>query len=185
MVRRRKRSKKWIFWLFFLILLIAAGYVCYAVWDGYFNNKKEETTTEEEKKDEGNEIRVEENEEDEKGEEGEEIVQKEEVVQYDGENPNNSGGITGVVTYAGVSGNKLMIRMNIDQYLSGGECDLRLIEDGDEIYNDVVGLESSAATTTCMGFDIPVAAIGGGSFQIIIDVNSGGKNGTITGEVSI
>ena len=184
MVRRRKRSKKWIFWLFFLVLLIAAGYVCYAVWDGYFNDDKEEVTHEEEKKDEEDEVKIEEKVESE-SEGSETIVQKEEVVQYDGENPNNSGEITGVVTYAGVAGDKLMIRMNIDQYLSGGECALRLIEYGDEVYSDVAGLDSSASTTTCMGFDIPVAAIGGGSFQIIIDVNSGGKNGTITGEVSI
>ena len=97
--RRRKRSKKWISWLIILVLLIVAGVMVYLVWDNYFNddkNKPEEPqaevvdkTTEEEVKQEGAEqVRVE----------------KEEVVQYEGENPNNATDLTGVVTYAGLVG---------------------------------------------------------------------------------
>ena len=35
------------------------------------------------------------------------------------------------ISYAGVNGDKLMIRVNINQYLSGGNCSLRLLYEND------------------------------------------------------
>ncbi|MBQ3474283.1 hypothetical protein IJH24_02550 [Candidatus Saccharibacteria bacterium] len=178
MAKRRRRSKKWISWLFLLMLLIAAIAVCSMVFKSYFGNEKEEPESELEVKKETKE------DEDEEPEE-QEVVEKEEVVQYDGEDPNNSEEITGVITYAGVSGDSLMIRVNIDQYLSNGQCSLKINEYGTEIYNDSALLVNSASTMTCEGFDVPIPAIGGGDFEIIINVDADGKSGTITGEVSV
>lgn len=185
MAKRRRRSKKWISWLIILILLIAAIVVCSMVYKDYFSDDKEKETDSkvEEKKEKG-----EEREEEDKSEEGseeQEVVRKEEVPQYDGEDPNNSEGITGAITYAGVSGSVLMIRVNVDQYLSGGSCNLRINEYGGEIYSDSASLISSASTMTCEGFDVPVSAIGGGNFEIFVDVNADGKSGTIKGEANI
>ena len=45
MVKRRKRSKKWISWLIILVLLIGAGVVCYMVWNSYFRDKTEPETS--------------------------------------------------------------------------------------------------------------------------------------------
>ena len=182
MAKRRRRSKKWISWLFFLVLLIVAGIVCYLVYDNYFNDDKKEPEkveteiVEDEKKDD---------EEKTDEEEEQEIVKKEEVPQYDGEDPNESEAITGAITYAGVSGSNLMIRVNIDQYLSGGTCNLSIKEYGTVIYSDSAALINSASTTTCEGFDVATAITGGGNFEIIIDVNADGKSGTITGEANV
>lgn len=182
MARRRKRSKKWISTVFILILLVAAGVVIYLVWDNYFNDKKEEPKTDETVVvDDGLKPT-----ESESKPEVQEVEQKEEVVQYDGENPNNGGELTGVVTYAGVSGGKLMIRVNINQYLSGGSCNLRLLSsDGSVAYDDVAGITDSASTSTCEGFDVSTAGLAGGSYEIVIDLISGGKTGTINGEVGL
>lgn len=179
--RRRKRSKKWISWLIILVLLIVAGVMVYLVWDNYFNddkNKPEEPqaevvdkTTEEEVKQEG----------------AEQVkVEKEEVVQYEGENPNNATDLTGVVTYAGLVGDKLTIRVNINQYLSGGSCALRLLyEDDINVYSETVNIVNSASTSTCEGFDVPSAGRASGKYLIVIDLTSDGKSGVISGEVNL
>ena len=184
MTKRRRRSKKWVYWLVFLVLFVAACYICYAVWDSYFNDnkKRNDETTSDVKEEERNEEK-----EDEKKENEEESdpYKKEEVIQYDGDNPNESDKITGVVTYAGVLNNMLAIRVNIDQYLGSGECALRLDEGGVNIYNDSANVVNLASTSTCEGFDIPIDLIGGGNFQIVIDVTADGRSGTITGEASI
>ncbi|MBR3176100.1 PLDc_N domain-containing protein [Candidatus Saccharibacteria bacterium] len=190
MARRRRRSKKWVSWLIILILLVAAGVVVYLVWDNYFNDRNDdgvegrlsdvERVVRKEDKKEKNDEKVEE----EKNDDGENVDNKK-VVQYEGEDPNKAEELSGVVTYAGVLGNDLMIRVNIDQYLSGGSCGLSLIRDDVVQYSNVVNVVDSAATATCEGFNVPIAEIGSGSYQIIIKITSGEKVGVIRGEVNV
>lgn len=181
MARRRKRSKKWISTLFILILLVAACVIVYLVWDNYFNDDKdksgvEETAISEEEKPEEETEPIEE----------QEIVEKEETIQYEGENPNSANELSGVVTYAGAVDNKLMIRVNINQYLSGGSCSLRLLFEGDvNMYGEVVEIVDSASTSTCAGFDVPLEKLSSGHYLIIINVASGDKTGVINGEVDV
>lgn len=171
---RRRKKKSWISWLIILILLIAAGVVCYFVWEGYFKEKEPEDV-------EITDTVIDDNSN--KGEE--ELPKKGEIVNYEGENPNEQSGITGVVTYAGVSGNDLMIRVNIDQYLNGGECMLLLETAGNVVYSNVASVSDSAATATCEGFNVPTSLLETGQYNITIEVESGGKKGVISGEVSI
>lgn len=110
---------------------------------------------------------------------------KEEVKQFDGGDPNNNKTITGAVTYAGVSGENLVIRVNIDQYLKGGACRLALLKGGEIVYSSVAEIIDSAATATCRGFNVPTAGLASGAISIRIDVTSGEKTGTIGGEVSL
>ena len=179
MAKRRKRSKKWISRLLFLILLVVAVVVCYFVWDGYFRDnepKKERDETPvvkqtEEKKEETSKE--------------EESVKKEEAVQYDGENPNENEGLTGAITYLGVSGNDLVVRVNIDQYLTGGSCEINVVRGGGVLHTELVPIINSAATSTCQGFNVPVSGLGAGKVQVIINMISGEKTGMVSGEVEI
>ncbi len=183
---RRKRDKNWISWLLIIILFIAAIVVCSMVYKNYFgDNKEKETESKIEPKEEKNEDKEEERKTENEPEEQGGVVKKEEIPQYDGEDPNNSEEITGAITYTGVNGDYLTIRVNIDQYLSGGECTLRVQEYGSDIYSDSAGLINSASTMTCEGFDVPILAIGGGDFKLIIEIKADGKSGTIMGEASI
>lgn len=177
---RRRRKKSWISWVIILVLLIGAGVVCYLVWENYFKDKPRE----EEKIEviEGGNVVV--KPDNEGSDEGTE-VKKEEVVKYEGENPNNREELTGVVTYAGVSGENLMIRVNIDQYLNSGECMLLLAVAGNTTYSNVAPIVSSASTATCEGFNVPVSLLESGQYSITIEVESGGKKGVISGEVAI
>ena len=174
---KRRRKKSWISWV--LILLIAAGVVCYLVWDAYFKDEAPVEVIEEDAEEELME------EQQENEEVVEEPIKKEEIVQYEGGNPNELDNITGVVTYAGVSGNDLMVRVNIDQYLNSGECMLLLSTAGNIVYSNVARVIDSASTATCEGFNVPMYLLESGHYNITVEVTSGDKKGTISGEVSL
>ena len=179
MAQKRKKTKKWISWAILLVLFVVAGVMVFLVWDSYFREKDDKADEQETEQVE----EVEEN--DEIEEEKMEVTQKQKVEQYEGDDPNEAEELSGVVTYAGVNGDKLMIRVNIDQYLDSGECKLSLSRNGTIIYNDVASVVGSASTSTCEGFDVPIGGIGSGAVNIVINVQSGGKVGAISGEANI
>ena len=156
----------------------------FLVWDNYFNDKKED------KKEEQGTEQVEKKEAAEKTETGEKdeaekAVEEKKVNQYEGDDPNEAEELSGVVTYAGVSGGNLMIRVNIDQYLESGTCNLGLRRAGANIYSAEASIVGGPATATCEGFDIPVEGLGSGNTMIVIYLNGSGKTGEITGEVTL
>ncbi len=178
---KRKRSKKWVSWLIIFVLLVASCIVAYLVWDNYFNDKKnderdepETSEVEEEKIEEVEYIDEEGDEEDDK-----------KVKQYEGEDPNKAEELSGVITYAGLVDDTVMIRVNIDQYLGNGTCTLSLMDGGSVVYEDTANISSSASTSTCEGFNVSASRLSGGSYSIIIKLESEGKIGTIKGEVSV
>lgn len=191
MAKRRKNRKKWIFWLILLVLLVAAGVVAFLVWNNYFRNKADVNRTEdkmeivEKKEDNKDTSNTEMSNGDNKEyrDEAEKAVEEKKVVPYEGEDPNVNKELTGVVTYAGVNGDALMIRVNIDQYLDSGVCELSL--QGSGMYSDTANIVGSASTATCEGFNVPMGELGPGAYQIVIRVSSGDKSGTIRGTVDI
>lgn len=183
--KRRRKNKNILSVLFFLLLIVAAGCICYLVWDNYFRDKSsnEPNPAATQQIDDKSVVKDGKGGEEEKSEP--EPEKKESPVQYEGENPNNSGGITGVITYAGVSGSNLMIRVNIDQYLNGGTCNLVLKQNGNNIYTASAPVIDAASTSTCEGFNVPVSGLPQGVTDIIISVTSGNKSGDIIGSASL
>lgn len=182
--RRRRRSKRWVYWLFILLLLVAAVAVCYLVWDAYFRDKEDlqdipDSSEIEEKKEQRGEPSESE------AEFKSESVEKKKVEQYDGGNPNEAEELSGAITYAGVSGSNLMIRVNIDQYLEEGSCSLTLARSGATIYNSIASVIGGPSTSSCEGFDVPVSGLGGGKIEITIKLEANGRSGTIRGEANI
>lgn len=185
--KRRRRSKQWVSRLIILFLVVVAVMVCYLVWNAYFKDKGERqpkqgessTIVVDDKKKEEKETKKEEE------KPKEEVVEKEKIVQYDGDDPNEAGELTGVLTYAGVVNGNLMIRVNIDQYLNGGKCTLGLRREGATIYSAEAGIIDSASTATCEGFNVPVSELGQGQTVIWIFLESDGKTGEIDGEVTL
>ena len=166
---RRRRSKKWVSWLIILILLIAAGVVCYLVWNSYFNDNK---TDEQGGTEVSSEVEKEANVAN--GDEAAEDDEKK-VKQYEGDDPNNAEELSGAVTFAGVVDGRVMIRANIDQYLSDGSCKLILINGDSVAYEETTKIVSAASTATCEGFDISLNDISEGSYKIIIKIEANGK----------
>ena len=103
---------------------------------------------------------------------------------YEGADPNNSESITGSITSARFDNDKLMVRVNIDQYLSSGTCTLTL-SDGMNQLEMSARLTPVAATSSCEGFDIMNSELANCSrpLNITITLSSGDKTGTITGRV--
>lgn len=179
MVQTRKRNNNWIMWVTMLFLFVLAGVACSFVWDAFFRPKgnidSDNASEVVENVGMGFETEV----------MGSEVIEKEKVVQYDGNDPNEAEELSGTVTYAGVRGNALMIRVNIDQYLENGECSLSLVRDGSSIYDDKAKISSGPSTSTCEGFDVPTSEVGDGDVQIVITIDSGEKKGTIRGEIEL
>lgn len=181
---KQRNIGKWVGRGFLLVLLIAAGVVAYLVWDNYFNDKKEEPKKEETSKvEEVKEVETTEATEAEltNSAEGEE----KKVKQYEGEDANSFADLTGAITYAGVSGGFLRIRVNIDQYLESGTCTLALRKEGANIYSAEARIVASASTATCEGFDISADELESGNYTVVIYISSGEKNGEIDGEVKV
>lgn len=179
--KRTRKSRKWISRLFFLLLIVAACVLCYFVWDAYFRDKSPKGD-DPKQQDSSVETKTDDKKEEDKTEQKDE---KEKVPQYDGDDPNTAPGLTGAITYAGVSNGYLRIRVNIDQYLASGSCNVILTRGGTQIFSDYANIVSSASTATCEGFDIPVASLGSGSTQIKVTFSSGDRSGAVTGETSI
>jgi len=103
---------------------------------------------------------------------------------YEGEDPNKKEDLTGTITTSRVSGDNLIIRISIDQYLSSGVCKLSL-KKSDKTYEKSADISSDASTSTCEGFDIPISELENGSWTILVELDSGNKNGKIEGGVTI
>lgn len=180
---KRRNNNKWVFRLGFLMLLMIAGVICYLVWDNYFNDKKINDEKSQEQVVEGGET-IEEKQEEEQQENIQEEDEKK-TKQYEGEDPNKRNELSGSVTYAEKMDNRVVIRVNIDQYLGDGECELNLVNGNTVIYNKTVKIVSAASTATCEGFDIPASNIGAGDYTILINLSSDNKKGVIKGEIKL
>ena len=183
MAQKRKRNKKWIYWLLMLVLLTAAVVVVYLVWNSYFKDKDDGKDVQDEKV-----VQIESEDSDDKEEDEGEIidwVEKEKVEQYDGDNPNDALELSGAITFAQVVDGKLMIRINIDQYLNNGSCRLIIKRNNAEIYSNTANIIDNASTATCEGFDIDANGLGAGEAELMIELDSGSKKGMISGVVNI
>ena len=186
----RRKRKNWLKYIIVLVLAAVLLYAGFLVWKEFFREEPEvilpteesptvaPTVPEEEKpvEEDGGDAAV----------EDEGVVGKEEVVQFEGANPNKGNEITGAITRAEVSGENLVVRVNINQDLTGGECRLEALKDGSVIYTEkVVVFQSGAKTASCQGFDIATSKLGGGKINIKITVTAGGKTGIIEGEANL
>ena len=184
MIERRKRDRKWL-WVIIVLMVVIVIIIGIVIGISNANNSsydsnKNDNSEKIEQKDESKE-----NEKTDSERRDEETANQQKPVQYEGDDPNELNELTGVITYAGVSGDVLMVRMNIDQYITDGVCDLTLERSGDIIYNSIVSLVGDVSASTCEGFDIPIGGLGGGKTNITIKLNANGRTGTIRGEADI
>lgn len=107
------------------------------------------------------------------------------IIQYEGEDSNQSTVITGSLSSLQVVQEKLILRVNIDQYFSRGTCTLNLLKDNISKYTTSVNLINSVSTSTCEGFDVPINNLPKGNYQIEVILTSDSKTGKIFGEVTL
>lgn len=114
-----------------------------------------------------------------------EQVEKKKVVQYEGEDPNLTEELSGVVSYAGKLGDDITIRVIIDQYLREGNCVLELTSGDVVVYSKAANVVPMVSTSSCDGFDVPFSELGSGVFGITVKVEAGEKTGVILGEINV
>lgn len=188
MAKRQRKNLKWICGGVILIVLIVAGVVGIVLSNNGSNDIDKDLQGDTKEKTEKIEIvETDDGEDEEKSEDEmqEELMKEKNVSQYEGANPNKADNLSGVMTYAGVNDGKLMIRVNIDQYLASGKCELALIRNGSNIYSSAASIVASASTATCEGFDVPTSNLGSGKVEIVIKLEADGRSGTIRGEANI
>ena len=182
---KRKRNFRWVKWLVFLVIIAGAITVAILVknnFDKKTDNNGGQTTNVDKPEEKKAEDKTE-NQDSGNTEEAQKQEQK--VPQYDGESPNKSETLTGLITYADVVNDELVIRINIDQFLQSGNCNLTMSRNGVTHYSQSVGIQESVTTSTCDGYKIPVSELPKGDFVVEISLDSEGKSGKITGRVRV
>lgn len=182
MRRKKRKTGKTLFTILIVAALCVAGAFVYEYFIAERPEKKVETAEKVEAKTEKQPEKTQpKTEEKEDGK----VIGKDPVVQYEGEDPNKSETLTGAITYAGVSGQNLIIRLSINQYLNSGNCNLSLVKDGSELYSASANIFADVSTSTCQGFNVATNNLPSGSYSIIVKLSSGDKTGTITGSVNL
>lgn len=170
---KRRRNLRWVKWLLALGCMLAIIIVVVVV----INNNAQNETKNENKEQQAMSVND--------AEETGESKQGEKTVQYEGESPNKSETLTGLISYAGVINNKLTIRVSIDQFLSTGNCNLKLSKDGTIYYSQSVEIQDSVTTSVCDGFEIPSNGLPSGAMKIEVALESDDRIGKIEGEVNL
>lgn len=88
--------------------------------------------------------------------------------------------LTGYITYKNVENGKLIIRVQIDQFLTSGTC--KITVGG---YSEQVNIITNPSSSTCQGWDIQTSKLQNGNQKISIDINSGDNSLVISDEVTI
>jgi hypothetical protein len=103
---------------------------------------------------------------------------------YEGDNPDNSSSLTASFNYKNIANGTLALRITIEQQITSGSCTLVLSKDGQTVTKqaEIIANPSSA---TGKGFDIPVAELSTGTWNITLTVNGGGKTGTVSDKISV
>lgn len=181
---KRKRDFRWVKWLLFLALIVGAVVVVILVknnFDNKTNNDNRQTSNINKPEEKKPEKKADDN----SGGTEETLKQEEKAPQYEGESPNKSETLTGMITYADVMNDELVIRANIDQFLQAGTCNIIMSRNGITYYTGSVGIIESVTTSTCDGYKIPVSELPKGDLSVEINLESEGKSGKITGRVRI
>ena len=182
---KRKRNLRWVKWLVFLVLIAGAVTMAILVKNNFDkktdDSGRQTTNTEkhEEKKDDDKNKNQ--NSDDTK----ETPKQEEKAPQYEGDSPNKADALSGVISYADVVGDDLTIRVNIDQFLSEGNCTINIIKNGSVAFTQTAGIVESVSTSTCDGYKIPTSTLPKGDLQLEVLVQSGNRSGKITSRVRI
>ena len=100
--------------------------------------------------------------------------------QYEGNNPNLSEGLTGIINYASIADSTLSIRVSIEQSVSG-TCTFTIITPTGRTVTGQGAITAGPSSAFC-SFSTP--ATESGTWKISVNATSADKYGIITGEAS-
>lgn len=103
--------------------------------------------------------------------------------QYEGENPNSLGALTGVINFAGVSEGSLLINVSIDQYVSGN-CDIIINNPATSEELRFSTIIIAGPTSGFCSYEGPIPRTRG-KWNITVNLKSDHKAGVVTGEMEL
>lgn len=103
---------------------------------------------------------------------------------YEGENINDSQGLTGYISSKAVQADTLIIRNTINQMVSSGSCELKLTK-GSKVIVKTAEILQNPSSASCAGFDVPVSELSPGNWSIEINITGDNKKMTIKEAVDI
>ena len=177
----------------FLVLIIAAGIIGYKLIKSFNESpskKSDDAAKIDTHDDSKNSSDVEES-QDPKGTESHSDPDREKEKanpQYEGDNPNNSATLTGIINYIGAADDTFMVRVAIDQTISTGTCNFILTSPSGQTYNFSSETTSGPSSTYCSlntSFSNLKSEFGTWKVSATIKDTTGGKAGTITGEGAV
>jgi hypothetical protein len=114
------------------------------------------------------------------------VEEPKKVVQNEGEDPNIEPGFTGFFTRSDVSGNKLTLRLTINQIIGAqGTCKLLMTNDNGGQIEQVAQTVSNPSSSSCQGFDVPLDGVAKGNWNVRVTVEADGKTGILETVVKI
>lgn len=87
------------------------------------------------------------------------------------------------ITATNKTSSTLMVRTLIQSVTSTGTCTLTMSGPNGGSYSATAGIQAMASTSTCKGFDVPLAGLAHGSWQVKVDFVDGVNSGTASREV--
>ena len=181
---QKKLSKKKLIITAAIVLTVIASTITYALMSQNSDQLTNQKTNSDSSKDSSNTSTEEKKESESSSNSTSHEKEKDIQPPYEGEDPNNNPSLTGVITYKSIVGANLSLRTTIDQYLSSGTCRLSLTS-GTKAVTRSSAIAPNPSSSTCEGFDVPIAELGGGTWNIEIIVTSGDRTGALKDSVTL
>ena len=89
------------------------------------------------------------------------------------------------ITAANQNGSTLMVRTLIQAVESGGTCTLKLERSGQKTTTMTAPAQPSSSSTTCQGFNVDVAPLATGEWNLTVEYSSKTKKGSATQKVTL
>lgn len=185
--RRRKNPVKVVIVLFVILGIIIAGVFAFLNKDkiiSIFKGEKNDSSTSQTSSSNTNpndDKKSDDTTSDSQNNEPTREAEKSDISQYEGEDPNKSGMITGVINAGANESGTLSVRVVIDQALSSGTCTIVVSHSSGATNTVSAPVEPGPSSSFC----VAEAGSAPGNWKITATVSADNKTGTITGEVNL
>ena len=96
--------------------------------------------------------------------------------------PQNTLGVTITSVQPGQT---VYVRAMISSVMSSATCTLNMTGPNGKTYSDTAPVQPMASSSTCQGFNIPMASLTSGDWQITVTVTDGASTGSATTEKTL
>lgn len=90
-----------------------------------------------------------------------------------------------LITSAHVNGSMLTIRTLINEITQDGTCSLVMTSVSGKTYTASAGVQPSASSSVCKGFDVPLSSLGSGTWKIVVTYTNNSTSASASKDIVI